>query len=199
MLGLTPHSAPTGDERLFAPSERGFSLVETLVVASLAMILMGMAVVQIRTSRASMNADNAMRLVMGELTRARDMAVAQRRNIQVTFHGVNEMRATRIEIPTGTTMLRKTVMEGNIQFKLPSGTPDTTDAFGAAVALDFDGNGTYIFNSDGMLIDSTGNTINGTVFLAAPNDQFATRAVTILGSTGRVRGFRRLNSAWGRV
>lgn len=199
MHGLLPHSAPTGDERRFAPSERGFSLVETLIVASLAMILMGMAVVQIRTSRASINADNAMRLVMGELTRARDMAVAQRRNIQVTFHGANEMRLTRLNIPTGTTMLRKSIMEGNIRFALPSGTPDTTDAFGAGSALDFDGNGTVIFNSDGMLIDSTGNTINGTVFLAAPNDQFATRAVTILGSTGRVRGFRRLNSAWGKV
>lgn len=199
MLGLFPHSAVTGDERRFNDSERGFSLIETLVVASLAMILMGMAVVQIRSSRASMNADNAMRLVMGELTRARDMAVAQRRHIQVTFHGVNELRLTRLEIPTGTTMLRKAIMEGNIQFKLPSGTPDTTDAFGAGSPLDFDGNGTVIFNSDGMLIDSTGTTINGTVFLAAPNDLFATRAVTILGSTGRVRGFRRLNSAWGKV
>jgi hypothetical protein len=51
-----------------------------------------------------------------------------------------------------------------------------------------------------MLVQcSTGETINGTIFLAAPNDQFATRAVTILGSTGRVRGFRRLTSMWGRV
>lgn len=199
MLGLQPHAVTAAGGGRFAGSERGFSLIETLVVASLAMILMGMTVVQVRTSRASMNADNAMRLVMGELTRARDMAVAQRRNIQVTFHGVNEMRATRIEIPTGTTLLRKAIMEGNIHFALPSGTPDTTDAFGAGSALDFDGNGTVIFNSDGMLVDSTGNTINGTVFLAAPNDPYATRAVTILGSTGRVRGFRRLNSAWGRV
>jgi prepilin-type N-terminal cleavage/methylation domain-containing protein len=183
----------------FHASERGYSLIEMLVVATLALILMGMAVVQIRTSRAAINADNAMRLVMGELTRARDMAIAQRRNFQITFVGVNEVRVTRIEIPTGGTMLRRATMEGNIRFALPSGTPDTTDAFGAGSALDFDGNGTVIFNSDGMLVDSTGSTINGTVFLAAPNDQYATRAVTILGSTGRVRGFRRLNTAWGQV
>lgn len=179
--------------------ERGYSLVEVLVVASLSMVLMAMALVQINTSRATMNADNAMRLVMGELGRARDMAVQQRRNIQVTFHNGNEIRMTRLEIPTGSTLVGRRIMEGNLRFALPSGTPDTTDAFGAGSALDFDGNGTVIFNSDGMMVDSTGSSINGTVFLAAPNDPYATRAVTILGSTGRVRGFRRLNTTWGRV
>jgi type II secretory pathway pseudopilin PulG len=165
--------------------ERGYSLVEVLVVASLSMVLMAMALVQINTSRATMNADNAMRLVMGELGRARDMAIQQRRNIQVTFHNGNELRMTRLEIPTGTTLVGRRIMEGNLRFALPSGTPDTTDAFGAGSA--------------GMLVDSTGSSINGTVFLAAPNDPYATRAVTILGSTGRVRGFRRLNTTWGRV
>ncbi|HUU33186.1 MAG TPA: GspH/FimT family pseudopilin [Vicinamibacterales bacterium] len=179
--------------------ERGFSLTEILVVASLSMVLMAMALMQISTSRATMNADNAMRLIMAELNRARDTAVAQRRNVQVTFVGSNEIRVSRLEIPLGTTLLRRAVMEGNIRFLLPSGTPDTTDAFGAGSALDFDGNGTVIFNGDGMLVDSSGTVINGTVFLAAPNDQFATRAVTILGSTGRVRAYRMLNTIWGRV
>ncbi len=183
----------------FRGDERGFSLVEVLVVASLSMVLMGMALVQISTSRATMNADNAMRLILTELNRARDTAVAQRRNVQVTFSGGNEIRASRLEIPLGTTLLRRAIMEGNIRFLLPNGTPDTTDAFGAGSALDFDGNGTVIFNGDGMLVDSTGMVINGTVFLAAPNDQFATRAVTVLGATGRVRAYRRLNTTWGRV
>lgn len=190
--------------RAFHRSERGFSLIETLVVASLAMVLMAMALVQIRASRASMVADNAMRLVMNEMARARDMAIQQRRNVQVTFVGVNEMRLTRVEIPNGTTLVHRTIMEGNLRFALPSGTPDTQDAFGAGSALDFDGsnptNGEVVFNSEGMLIHGpTGAVINGTIFMAAPNDQFATRAVTILGSTGRVRGFRRLNTTWGRI
>jgi type II secretory pathway pseudopilin PulG len=179
--------------------QRGYSLIEVLVVASLSMVLMGMALVQISTSRAVMNADNAMRLVMAEMARARDMAVQQRRNIRITFHNGNEIRLTRLEIPTGAQLIHRIIMEGNLRFALPAGTPDTTDGFGAGSALDFDGNGSVIFNSDGMLVDDTGTTINGTVFLAAPNDAYATRAVTILGPTGRVRGFRRLNTTWGRV
>lgn len=187
--------------------ERGFSLVEVLVVAALSAVLMAMALVQIGASRASMGADNAMRLVMTELNRARDTAVAQRRNVQVLFPAgtTNEIRLLRIEIPTpaaGTTLLRRTIMEGNIRFMLPTGTPDTTDGFGAGGALDFDGAlpDQIIFNSDGMLVHRTsGAILNGTIFLAAPNDQFATRAVTILGATGRVRAYKRLNAAWGRV
>jgi prepilin-type N-terminal cleavage/methylation domain-containing protein len=185
--------------------ERGFSLVEVLVVAALSAVLMAMAVVQIGSSRASMNADNAMRHVMSELNRARDTAVAQRRNVQITFPGVsNEIQTLRIGIAPEPPfrLLRQTFMEGNIRFMLPTGTPDTTDLFGAGSALDFDGAlpDHVMFNSDGMLVHRTsGAIINGTIFLAAPNDQFATRAVTILGSTGRVRAYKRLNSAWGRV
>lgn len=180
-------------------SERGYSLVEVLVVASLSMVLMAMTVVQIRASRATLVADNAMRHVMGEMARARDMAIQQRRNVRITFLNGNQIRLRRMEIPAGMTELRFTTLEGNLQFALPAGTPDTSDGFGAGSPLDFDGDGTVIFNSDGMLVDSTGTVINGTIFLAAPNDPYATRAVTILGSTGRVRGFRRMNATWGRV
>lgn len=185
-------------------SQRGYSLVETLVVASLSMTLMSIALVQIRTARATLQADNAMRLVMSDLTRARDMAVQQRRLMRVTFINDNELHMQRRDVVLPTyTQLRRSTMEGNIRFSLPAGTPDTTDAFGAGGALDFDGANPaseVCFNSDGMLVHCvTGATINGTVFLAAPNDQGATRAVTVFGSTGRVRGFRRLTSTWGRV
>lgn len=185
-------------------SERGYSLVETIVVAALAMTLMGMTLVQINTSRASMNADNAMRLVMTEMARARDMAIQQRRMMRVAFVNTNEVRVERRDVATPVyTMLRRAIMQGSLKFALPAGTPDTTDAFGAGGALDFDGASAstdVCFNGDGMLVRCiNGQVINGTVFLAAPNDSFATRAVTILGSTGRVRGFRRMNSAWGRV
>jgi len=187
-------------------NERGYSLVETLVVTSLAMVLLGMAVVQIRYSRASINADNAMRHVMGELARARDMAIQQRRMMRVTFVPTgNEMQIQRRDVAATPTyqQLRRTYMEGNLRFALPAGTPDTSDAFGAGSALDFDSTdatNNVCFNSDGMLVQcTTGNSINGTVFLAAPNDEYATRAVTILGSTGRIRGFRRMVAAWARV
>lgn len=185
-------------------SDRGYSLVEMMVVSALSMVLMGMAVVQIGTSRATMNADNAMRLVMGEMARARDMAIQQRRLMRVAFVPYNELQVERRDVTLPTfTQIRRAVLEGNLRFALPAGTPDTSDAFGAGGALDFDGvNATsdVCFNSEGMLVQcTTGNTINGTVFLAAPNDSYATRAVTILGSTGRIRGFRRLNTMWARV
>lgn len=121
-------------------SDRGYSLVEMMVVSALSMVLMGMAVVQIGTSRATMNADNAMRLVMGEMARARDMAIQQRRLMRVAFVPYNELQVERRDVTLPTfTQIRRAVLEGNLRFALPAGTPDTSDAFGAGGALDFDG------------------------------------------------------------
>src|SRR6266850_1667344 len=48
----------------------------------------------------------------------------------------------------------------------------------------------------GSLVDQDGLTLNGTVFVALPNDKQSARAVTIFGSTGRVRGFRWDGGSW---
>ena len=60
-----------------------------------------------------------------------------------------------------------------------------------------------MFNTEGMLVDSGGIPVNGTVFLLIPTDggfqQGSYRAVTVLGATGRVRGFRWNGGQWTRV
>jgi hypothetical protein len=38
--------------------------------------------------------------------------------------------------------------------------------------------------------------LNGTIVLASPNILNSTRAVTVFGSTGRVRGYRWNSKAW---
>ena len=60
-----------------------------------------------------------------------------------------------------------------------------------------------MFTTDGTLIDSGGTPINGTVFLSIQNQPESARAVTVLGSTGRVRGYKwvvgKTISSWSRV
>ena len=63
--------------------------------------------------------------------------------------------------------------------------------FGAAVSM--------MFNTEGMFVDNGGIPVNGTVFLLIPNQPGSFRAVTVLGSTGRVRGFRWNGGQWTRV
>jgi hypothetical protein len=47
-----------------------------------------------------------------------------------------------------------------------------------------------MYQSDGTFTAlGTGIPINGTVFLAVPNQPTTSRAITILGATGRVRSY----------
>ena len=60
--------------------------------------------------------DSALYSVMSQLRTARDMAINRRRSIQVQFVKPNEIRMTRFEIPSGTTTLDGSFLEGHVQF-----------------------------------------------------------------------------------
>jgi Tfp pilus assembly protein FimT len=176
------------------------SLIEMLLVVGIMGVIGAMGTAQITTVRRSMQGDGAMRLVMSQLNTAREMAVTQRRNMEIKFVGTNWMQIVRHEVPAGTTTLTSVAFEGNVTYKLiPSVTTDTPDAFGNGSALAFGTATTFTFSSDGTLIDNSGNPLNGTVFLAVVNVVRSQRAVTVLGGTGRVRGYKWTGFGWNRV
>jgi hypothetical protein len=82
------------------------------------------------------------------------------------------------------------------------GGPDTPDGYGNSAAIVFEGIsggpvGGMLFESDGELVD--GNTyqpINGTVFLGVPAKNTSARAITVLGTTGRIRGWKGTGALW---
>jgi prepilin-type N-terminal cleavage/methylation domain-containing protein len=177
--------------------EQGFSLIEMLVVVTLVGILSSIALLQIGAVRPGMLSDGAARMVMGQLNMARELAVAQRREVQITFGGTNQLDVERRELPAGTTLLTHVFLEGGVQFALVAGAGDTPDGFGATAAVPA---ATIVFGSDGMMIDGAGAPMNGTIFLSIPGTPQSLRAITVLGSTGRVRGYRwNGGSNWTRV
>ncbi len=178
-------------------AEGGYSLIELMVVVCLISILSGMAILQIGAVRPGMQSDGAMRMVMGQLNYAREIAVAQRREVQITFVGANQVDIVRRDLPAGTTLLTRIALEGGVQFLLGEGVGDTPDRFTPTGALPAP---TIVFGSDGMLIDATGAPMNGTIYLSIPGAKQSQRAITVLGSTGRVRGYRWVGgSNWTRV
>jgi hypothetical protein len=142
-----------------------------------------------------MGANQAMYQTIAQLRQGRDLAVAQRRNIQLQFLGNDQIQLVRDEEPAGTTVLSTATLEKNFQF-LNFGLPDTPDAFGSALAVDFGGAATLTFMPDGTLINELGNPVNGTVFLGLANHPEVARAVTVLGATGRIRGYRWTGTKW---
>ena len=174
----------------------GFSAVELMMTMGLMSILGSMAAVQVGNARPALKGDGAMRVVMAQLNTARELAITQRRYIQLTFTGTNVVNSIREDIPNGTTTLSSVPIEGGIQLALMSAVPDTPDAFGNASAVAFAAATTVRFSSDGSLLDQSGHPVNGTVFLAIPGESRSFRAVTVMGATGRVRGYKWDGARW---
>ena len=194
-------------------SEAGYNLIEMMIVLAVAGIVTGSAILQMNSSRPSLKGDGGLRVVMSQLNAARELAITQRRNMQVTFTLGNKVEIFREKVgaevlttppcvgaivATGC-LLSTTFIEGGVQFLFPTGTPtiiDTPENFGKASGVDF-GSATEVkFNPDGMLVNQLGAVINGTVFVMIPGQRMSARAVTVLGSTGRVRGYKWDGANW---
>jgi type II secretory pathway pseudopilin PulG len=195
--------------------ERGFTMIELGVVIIIIITILAMAIFQLQPSMQDAKYDNAMRQVISQLRQAREYAVANRRYVQVTFPTVViANQPTQYQVvaternapplgPAGVDTVLSTVpIQIPAQFYLFPGAPDTPDGFGNASPIEFEGLNPgpvlgMLFQSDGELVDgATFLPINGTVFIGFPNQATASRAVTVLGATGRVRGWKYTGAAW---
>jgi type II secretory pathway pseudopilin PulG len=188
-------------------STAGFSLVEMMLVVGLAGLMTGMAVIQIGSSRPFTIGNGGMRVILGLMNQARQISIQQRRYVRVVFTTPNLMQIIREDTTTTgacgvtCTTLSSAVLEGNMQFAIVP-VADTPDGFGFNAAA-FNGSpvafGTVTsvkFAPNGTLVNQDGALTNGTVFLAVPSTVLSSRAVTVLGATGRIRGYRWDGKQW---
>jgi type II secretory pathway pseudopilin PulG len=173
-------------------SEAGFSVIELLMMMGIMGILAAIVVIQADASRPVLKGDGAMRVVLGQMRTAQHLAIAQRRYMRVVFTAPNEVAVLREEVPgPATTVVSTAMLEGGVEFRLTAGVPDTApDGFGNGAAVDFDAATIIKFSPDGTLVNQVGQAINGTVFLGVPNADNSARAITVMGATGRIRGYR---------
>ena len=78
---------------------------------------------------------------------------------------------------------------------------DTPDGFATGPpaqpgAVAFGALATRTFTSQGTLVDANGDILNGTLFLAIPNQQNSARAITVFGTTALLRYWRWDGSKW---
>ena len=179
----------------------GYSLIETMMALGIFGIVSAIAVVQIGQSRPGLVGDGAMRVAMSQMTSAREQAITQRRAMRLNFDTVNNrVQIIREEVPgPALTVLTSVPFEGGVKFVAPTTiglATDTPDAFGNGAAVSFNAATEIKFTPDGTMVNQVGALLNGTVFLSLPNIKLSARAVTILGSTGRVRGYRWDGRQW---
>jgi len=171
-------------------SAAGFTLVETLLIVALVGIIAGISIVQFQATLRQLRADANVRIIQWQLTTAREMAMNQRRDMQIQFLNPSGVAAIRQEIPNGTTLLSTVYLEGNVSFRTYAGLPDTPDGFGNTAPVSFGSATTLKFTSDGAFVDQSGRAVNGSIFFGVPSQVETARAITIFGATGRVRSWR---------
>ena len=197
----------------------GFSLLEMVIVMALVLIVSGVTFMSVqpalRDARVNGAYDNALML----LRTTRERAITERKRYILTF-GTPAPAGALITLgaPTAKSMqvyrwdtggppapapvqISTLDLPSDIAFQTISGIPNSPltvpDGFGTGItAIDFDqgvgpgGGNLVMFMPDGSAHDLLGNFNNGVLYLARNGDVNSSKAITLYGNTGRIRGWR---------
>ena len=199
-------------------AERGFSLMEMVVVLGLAFTVMAFAVMKTAGTSQNARANSATDAVISQLRQARELAIAKRRNVQVQFTAPNQIQITVLTLPgeaipaaIAPTFLNDNV-GGGLTFTVFSTLPDTPMGFGNSTAINLQqptggGAWTCMFTTSGAFVGTAqsaaslyqatnNNPVNASIFLGITGKPSTARAVTVFGATGRVRSYYWNGTSW---
>ena len=185
---------------------RGFSLVEMMAVITIGLMVTGFAVMTLQPSLRAGRVTNAYNIALMAMRQARDTAIGQRQQYFVTFnHNAKTPDTITITQALTGTVVTTYSLPSDVTFQTLTGLPgagSAPDNFGnGKTALDFDqgvGGGTknvVYFSPDGSAQDANGNLNNGVLYIAQNTDLYSSRAITVWGATGRMRGWRLYTNA----
>lgn len=180
----------------------GFTLIETLVTMAILGITAAIAVMVAPAALTQSRADGALSQATNSLRLARDRALGERRNMELRFIPPDHIQIARAEIPTPPsttvtyTVVSDVYLENHLQFLQFPEMGDTPDQFGASGPIAFGASPARLLTSEGTLVDSSGDVLNGTLFFGVPGDRQSARAVTVLGATALFRTWRWDGRRW---
>jgi len=178
-------------------SERGFSLVEMIIVVAIMLTAAAVSIINFPPAMAAMRMNSALNMTAETMKLARSQAFSDRCVYRVDF----TLPATLTVTQQATGLIVKTViLPPGVNFDaepgLPSTPTTTPDGFGSGTIsgpIDFDadfgvgGLNQLFFYPDGSARDSNGHVNNGVVYLAQPGNINSSKAVSLWGITGRVK------------
>src|SRR5882757_1662874 len=201
----------------------GFSLLEMAIVISITLTMAAVTFMSLQPLVKQQHVTNAYNTVLGAMRQARDNSIGQRTSYVVTL----DTSTTPHTITVAPTFAGPQGTLGPVTYKLPddvnfsalAGIPTsptkTPDGFGIGTKpIDFGytgsgtgagGNNVIYFCPDGSAQDAsggqcTGNISSGVVYIGRTNGELlSSRALTVWGATGRIRGWRLYNGGAGGV
>jgi Tfp pilus assembly protein FimT len=175
-------------------------LAEIVVTVGILMAGGAVAIMNISGALRGSHVETAYQNTLDQLRFARQVAIDKRTVCRVDFAAPGTISVTQA-FTDGTPVQTETItLPPDVQFTIVNGMPTppspTPDNIGTGkVAIDFDrvknGGGTTIFfQPDGSALDTVGLPNDGVIYVARPNELNSARAITLLGTTGRIRGWR---------
>ena len=191
-------------------AQRGFSLLELMFVIAIVLIISGTALFQFVPVLKNARAENALQTTLAQVRNARGLAIDQRRKYRLSFLASRTIQLDQVVVDP-VTKIQSFLFVSTIdlpvdtQFIAIAGipnaagtTPDSLPTSGVAIDFHVDyggGGGTELyFQPDGRVLDSANRLNNGVVYIARPGELMSSRAVSVLGATGRVKGWHLIQS-----
>jgi prepilin-type N-terminal cleavage/methylation domain-containing protein len=187
----------------------GFSLLELMIVIAIGLTMASISFMALQPLLKQSHVDNAYDITLGTLRTYRNRAITEGKRYIITFAapGTITVQYWGVAVPVSPApvTVATVTLPSDIQFAVQGGFPSTPatvpDGFGAGTtAIGFNNcvvvvQSCLIFYPDGSAQDDKGNPNSGVLYLTRPTDLYSSRAITVFGYTGRVRGWRLYNQA----
>jgi hypothetical protein len=160
--------------------QRGFSLLEMMIVVLIGFTVAAVSVIAL-------------------------VPLMKQNNVTQPSPGFGTITVTRwdyaVPVSPAPVLVATFTLPQDVAFSTQAGYPSTAttvpDGFGAGtVPIDFDqgmglGSQNYVmFMPDGSSQDLLGNWNSGVLYMGRAGDLYSSRAITVFGATGRIRGWR---------
>jgi prepilin-type N-terminal cleavage/methylation domain-containing protein len=192
-----------------ARQHRGFSLLELMIVMAIGLTMAGVAFITLMPTFKQSHVDAAYDTTLSVLRNYRNLSITQRKRYIVNFAtpGAITVQYWGVAVPVSPAPVTVATFQlpPDITYSVMSGFPTSSstvpDGFGVgSTAIDFDqgmglGSQAYVmFMPDGSSQDLLGNMNSGVIYMTRTGgDVYTGRAITVFGSTGRIRGWRLFN------
>jgi prepilin-type N-terminal cleavage/methylation domain-containing protein len=201
-------ASPHRKKLMASRKHKGFSLLELMITVSIGLLMVSITFIALRPMLLQSHMDQAYNTTLMALRNTRNLAITQSHEYYVNFNpagfppGTIQIQyqppAVGVAAAPPLQQVITYALPADVNFAVQAGFPAAApDSFGAGVnPIDFgqtlagEPMNYVVFMPDGSARDSLGNFNSGVVYLNLPGDLYTSRAVTVWGSTGRVRGWR---------
>ncbi len=190
---------------MMSRKNRGFSLLELMIVIAIGLTMAGVTFMALMPLFKQNHVDQAYDTTLSAIRNYRNQSITQSKRYILTFTAPGTITVQYwgwgVPVSPAPVTVATFTLPPDVQFQVQAGFPAAgPDGFGTGVtALDFDqgmglGSQNYImFMPDGSSQDTLGNYNSGVLYLNRTGDMYSSRAITVFGTTGRVRGWRLYN------